>query len=1022
MSKVYTIVALLIVSALFLSNNFTPPIGVSGAPGENTCSTCHNPPNPNLDGGVTLTGMPSVITPNTAYVLTVTSSNPNGVAVKSGFELTILNNLNQQAGTITPSNNQSSVITSGGRQYWKHNMGALTYPASHMVTWTGTWTSPGMPANTSITYYIACNIANGNGSSSGDLIVTDTGGGMLNGGGTSLSVAITSSTNLLCNGQNTGSATALAMGGVTPYTYTWSNGGSGATINNLAAGTYTVTVTDNSSATATASVVITQPSLLVLTAPTITNVLCNGGNTGSITAHASGGTSPYSFHWSTGGNTATISNLSAGAYMVTVTDDNGCTKSSTYQITQPASILISLISLTHESCSGQNDGAISISVSGGVNPIVADWSNGFSGLTINNLAPGAYSVTVSDNNNCTKSSTFTINAGGIVNITLNQQINVTCPGGANGSISVAASGGVAPYTYNWSNGASTSSINGLAAGSYTVTATDSHGCAFAKVYTITQPQPLVISIQQPTHNLCFGNSTADLTSSTSGGTSPYTSLWSNGVNGANNSNLVAGTYTVTVTDGNGCTSSNSATIIDPALVTVTISTTDETGVGLNNGTANATPAGGTGAFTYLWSNGGTTALITGLPPGTYTVTVADANACTASVSAQVDPFGCLLNLMLPADLTICEGDTAMIQPFVTGESGIITYLWSDGSTGDSLWVAHSGEYCLTITDGAGCQDEDCIVVAEIIIPPLNCTVTNESSPGAHDGAIVCQSGFASYFWSTGTNTESISGLSPGVYCVTVTDINGCTKAECFNVQPGNCLLSISSEVTGVSCYGDSTGTITITTINSLPPEDYIWSNGDTTATLVGLPVGQYNVTVTDATGCFATDNITVTSPDELMIGIDTIIDITQTPGSIHVTITGGRLPYFYLWLFPDGTQLSGFEDLDNLAQSGNYQLQVQDANGCLVTLTNIFVDTHVLVRPTDKIKSLKVYPVPADDMISVDIENEIEEVIISGMDGRLAKRFEYPLSTHLDISDLTPGWYIIRITDGKTWYIGRFVK
>src|SRR4029078_3883744 len=159
---------------------------------------------------------------------------------------------------------------------------------------------------------------------------------------------------------------------------------------------------------------------------------------------------PYSFDWSNGGSAATISNLAAGPYTVTVTDDNGCTKSATYQVTQPAAIVINLVSLTNESCFGAENGAITISVTGGVNPIFAEWSNGFIGTTISDLAPDTYSVTVTDNNSCTKTATYTINAGAIVNVNLNQQQNVTCPGGANGSISVTATGGTAPYTYNWS--------------------------------------------------------------------------------------------------------------------------------------------------------------------------------------------------------------------------------------------------------------------------------------------------------------------------------------------------------------------------------------------------------------------------------------------------------------------------------------------------------------------------------------------------------------------------------------------
>ncbi len=1023
MSKKYAIITLLAGIVLLLSFSANPPNGNTGAPGEGLCSNCHTLNGGTQNGSITVTGMPALIEPNTAYVLTVTNSNPNGIAVLAGFQVTILNSSNTIAGSITMPSSGSTVQLSNGRQYWEHNP-AQPYPGSNMVTWTATWTSPNMPPNTTITYYIAGNVANGNGNNSGDLIVTSTGGGMLNGGGTELSVSITNSTNVLCNGQNTGSATATAAGGVTPYTYNWSNGGSGPTINNLAAGTYTVTVTDNSAATATASVTITQPPLLVLSPPTITNVSCNGGNNGSIQAHATGGVPPYFFSWSNGSNGATISNLTAGSYSVTVTDDNGCTKTATYQVTQPALIVINLVSLTHESCSGANDGAITISVSGGVNPIFVEWSNGFIGTTITGLSPDTYSVTVTDNNDCTKTASYTINPGDTVDVTLNQIQHVTCAGGSNGSISVTATGGVGPYTYNWSNGATGPIITGLTAGSYLVTATDSHGCSVVEGYMINQPPPIVIQIMQPTQNLCFGDSTADLTSSVTGGVPSYSAIWSNGITGLNNSNLHAGTYTISVTDANGCSSTKSATITDPPQLTVTVSTTDETSVGANNGTATATSGGGTLPYLYAWSNGSTTSTITGLPPGTYCVTITDMNGCTASGCGQVDAFGCTLEVMLGQDLTICEDDTVIITPVVTGASGSFTYLWTDGSTGGSLQVSQSGEYCVTVTDQANCQDIDCVVITEIIIPPLTCPVTNESAPGANDGAINCDglTGIVAYLWSNGATTSTISGLSPGQYCVTVTDANGCSKSQCFIVQPGGCELEITSAQTNVACAGDSTGSITIAANHVTAPVVYAWSNGETTFMINNLIAGNYTVTVSDATGCFVSDSYSITEPDPITINLDSVAPVQDFPsGLIWITVSGGVPPYTYQWVDPVGG-IMNTEDLNNLSVFGNYSVTVTDANGCIAIMDSIFVDQDVAVNQVPHFKSLKVYPVPTDDVLIVEMESPIVDAFITGVDGRLYKRITNPSGHKLDVSELEPGWYMIRISDGQNWYIARMVK
>lgn len=1025
MNKKLSLLALFASAFLWFAFPNNPPNGNTGAPGESTCGTsCHSLGSGTQDGMVTITGLPGTIQPCTNYVLTVTSTNPNGVALKAGFQLTVLNGNNQLAGNLMSPSSGSAIETSSGRQYWEHNTPA-TYPASHIFSWTATWQSPSSPANTTITAYVANNIANGDGGDGGDLIKTASATGMLNGGASVLIASIPTTTPILCNGQSTGSATASSSGGIAPYTFNWSNGGSGQTISNLPAGTYTVTVTDNCGSIATSSTTLGQPPVLGFSSATISNISCNGGMNGSITAHGTGGVMPYSYNWSNGGSGATISNLSAGAYTVTVFDNNDCTKTAIYQITQPTAIVISLVSLTHESCFGADDGAITISVTGGVNPIFVEWSNGFLGTTITGLTPDVYSVTVTDNNSCTKTSSFTINPGAVVNINLNQQVNVSCPGGSNGSISVTATGGTAPYTYTWSNGASGSSVSGLIAGSYFVTATDSHGCDLVKGYTITQPQPIVIQIQQTSQNLCFGNSTADLTSSTVGGTSPYTSSWSNGVNNANNSNLPAGTYTVTVTDENGCTSSKSSTIVDPPQVTASVATTNETGVGLNNGTATVTPGGGTGAFTYLWSTGGTTPMIAGLAPGIYTATVTDANSCSTSASAQVNAFGCSLALMLGQDFILCEADTGLIMPFITGETGTITYVWSNGSTGDSLLVEHTGEYCLTITDGGGCQDMDCIVVTEIIIPEITGTVINESSPGSMDGSIQLDviPGIVTYLWNTGVTTPNLSGLSPGVYCVTVADVNGCSKSQCFNVQPGNCQISITSLQANNFCAGDSTGSISVTVNNGVPPVTFIWSNGDTTGTIGNLVEGLYAVTVSDATGCFATGEFVISDPAAIVITIDTVINISNLGGgAINVTVTGGMQPYQFVWTLPDGSQVSGTEDIDNLFLTGNYQLSVTDASGCNILSVLVFVDTDVAVNPVGIYKVLKVYPVPATDVLMVDMEKPISEVLLSGIDGRLCKRFDHPATNHLNVADLEAGWYIIRITDGTSWYIARMVK
>jgi hypothetical protein len=964
------------------------------------------------------------IEPNVTYPLTITNSNPNGVAVIGGFQMTILDESDNKAGDfVAGTNDPNSAITSFlGRQYWEHDPAQL-YPGSNSVSWTVSWKAPAMPPNETITWYAAINVANNNGNNGGDLIVTGMGSGMLNGGSLPLVVVIEETTNVLCNGGNTGSATALASEGSPPYTYTWSNGGAGQTISNLLAGTYTVTVTDNVGSTATASAVITQPTALVFQSPAISNVSCFGGNDGAITAAATGGVPPYFYDWSNGDTGASNTGLTAGSYTVTVTDANDCTKTATYQVNQPAVLEINLVSLNHETCNGENDGSITISVSGGTSPYFAEWSNGSIGNTVTGLAPDTYSVTVTDDNECTETATYTINPGGIVEVDLQQIQHVTCNGGNNGAISVIASGGVAPYTYAWSNGGTGPSINNLTAGNYLVTATDANGCDVVELYTVTQPGPINITISQTGQNLCAGDSLADLTAMVSGGIPPFAGLWSNGVVGLTNPDLPAGNYIISVTDGMNCSNTDSFTVTEPSPLIVTVSTTDETAEGANDGTASAFASGGTATYTYLWSNGQTTADITGLAPGTYTVTATDMNGCTSTGSGQVNAFGCTLDVFIQAvSLVVCdEEDVTSLEAVVSGATGNVTYLWSNGSTASSI-IAGSGEHCVTVSDDSACQDIECISIEIQPAPVLVCPVVNESAPGANDGSIQCDSleGFT-YLWGNGATTSGITGLAPGEYCLTFTYVLlGCEYVQCFIVQPGNCNLSITSIVTDAQCAGDTNGSIFVNVENATLPITYAWSNGGSSPVANNLAAGDYMLTITDAAGCGEIVSFTINEPSPIVATVDSIIHITAVPGAVLITPSGGTPPYSFEWTYPDGGS-STDEDISGLTAAGFYTLVIRDSKSCTDS-SQVLVELDLATGPNPVFKPLKVYPVPTEDVLHVEMEKQIVEALISGVDGRLYKRIMNPLSNLLPVGDLESGWYIIRITDGQSWYIARMVK
>jgi|GEM_PF-830147 len=839
-----------------------------------------------------------------------------------------------------------------------------------------------------------------------------------------LGVSITSSTNVLCHGQSTGSATAAISGGFPPYTYDWSNGQSSAEITDLAAGPYYVTVTDNNGSTAIAGVVITQPPLLEFEPPMIEDVSCNNEGNGWILADVTGGVSPYSYVWSNGETGPYVIDLVAGNYTVTVTDDNNCTQSESYQVQQPEELEINQVNLNNETCVASNDGEITISIVGGTNPATAVWSNGNTGTTVSNLAAGAYSVTITDNNDCTQTADYTILAGIPVETNLVLIHHVSCAGGTDGSVSVTGSSGIPPYVYLWSNGKTGSSIDELPSGSYSVTTTDDYGCSGTGTYQVNEPTAINTQIIESSQIQCAGDSTAGLSAMASGGTAPLAALWSNGIMGFENINLVAGIYSVTITDANACISMMSDTITEPLSISVNAMGTNETGSGANDGTAMSTPTGGVPAFSFLWTNGDTLSAISGLSPGTYIVTTTDANGCTAEGTAIVNAYGCALDIMAGADFNICEDDTIAIQPLVMGGSGTLSYLWSDGSTGESLSVNQGGEYCVTVTDEANCQDLDCIAINEIVIPPLTCPATDESAPGANDGSIQCDSlpGIISYLWSNDSTTSSIEGLFPGQYCVTITEQSGCMSTQCFYVQPGNCQMVVNVFITDILCAGDTTGAISLIVDSVATPITYAWSNGDTTATIGNLTPGNYSVTVSDANGCVDLNTFIISEPLPLAVVIDSIAPADDSgSGLIWVTVTGGTPGYRYEWTSPSEKPLNS-EDLNNLSVPGYYFFAVIDDNGCVFTLDSIFVDGGVAVDESPAYKSLKVYPVPAKEVLIIDTEKLISEVLILGIDGRVYKHIILPESNRLDIAELAPGWYVLRIFDGHSWYYARMVK
>jgi hypothetical protein len=531
-------------------------------------------------------------------------------------------NLRQSCAVTASATSTAAVCTNNGT--------ATATPASGATPYTYTW------SNTRTTQTIT-------GLAAGTYTVTvrDNAGCVVT--ATTIVSATTSTINATANSTNVGCTVNGSVslsgvsGGTAPYSYLWSNASTAQNLSNVAANTYTVTISDANGCTTTRSATVSNSAITINGSATTTNTAC-GANTGSATASASNGTAPFTFLWSNGAAGATANALSAGSYTVTITDANGCQGVVSNVVVANSNGPSASTTANNPTCATGNNGSIVLNISGGTTPYNILWSNNQTTSTATGLGAGTYTATITDANNCqfTVNSSLTAPAAIAVNGTTN---NPTCATSTNGSINVTATGGTGTLSFNWSSGQNTANASGLGAGSFTVSVIDGNGCVQTANFSLTAPSSVNLGTPTVVNAACNGiNNGSIFLNSLSGGTAPYGFSWSTGATTQSITGIGAGGYFVTVTDANGCTSVNSSAIMVSAGASpsVAINKTDVTVAGANNGTASATVTGGNSPFTYLWSNSATTASISGLAPGSYTLTVTDANGCQGTGTVNIN--------------------------------------------------------------------------------------------------------------------------------------------------------------------------------------------------------------------------------------------------------------------------------------------------------------------------------------------------------------------------------------------------
>ena len=858
-----------------------------------------------------------------------------------------------------------------------------------------------------------------------------------------------------------GNALATPIYGTAPYTYTWTpSGGNAATAMGLSPGNYTVSMTDANGIVATATVAIVLPaSPLVANISSFTNVNCFGGNTGSTVASVSGGTPGYTYTWSpSGGNTSTASGLVQGTYTLNVTDANGCTTNTTVTIAQPAAALSASIttSVNGGTCSGGSTNA-TVTINGGTPSYTYAWSpTGGNSATTNSLMPGTYTVNITDANNCAASSVLTVTApASALSVGISSFSNLNCATNNTGSVTAVVTGGAPAYTYTWSpSGGNATIATNLGVGTYTIHVKDANSCTTNTTVTITKP---VVSISSSANVNCFGNNTGAASATVSGGTAGYTYTWlPSGGNTANASNLTGGTYTISVTDANSCTTNTTVTIAQPAALSTNITSNNVTCFGLSNGTATVAATGGTGTYSYSWSNGQTSPVVTGLsannplglihywdmnntlpaggaggtnlsplnaeystfPAGSAYLSLGGASSASytldnGSGGSTINEFPVLGNdtsSTAAGNLYIRARNPNQNVPFyfylptTNYENVILSFATELSSAGKGVL-----SYSYSIDGGTTYS----LVPTSCLTPSNNpytpgttwgkTTVNFSSIPGVNNNP---------NFIFVATNTLSATGnyrldnvalqgenMNAATYIATVTDGNGCINTASVTItQPASALTANVSSSTNVSCFNVNTGAASVSVSGGTSGYTYTWSpSGGNTSTANNLAAGNYTVNIADANNCTTNTNITITQPASALNAVITSTNVNcfgNNTGAASVLVSGGTSGYTYTWS-PTGGNAATASGLTG----GTYTVNIADANNCA---TNTVV---TIAQPSSNLSA-----VITSTNISCNSSGVATAIVTGGTAG-----YTYTWSPSggnaATANDLTAGNYTVNVTD-----------
>lgn len=874
---------------------------------------------------------------------------------------------------------------------------------------------------------------------------------------TTLAVTVDNFTDATCTGECDGTAEISVTGASGNVSFTWSSGEETQNAVELCAGINYVTVTDENSCTAIAEVIIDEPSPLDVS-HTTNDPSCVGSDDGSGEILVSGGTQPYNFVWPNNESiTESASDLTAGTYVVTVSDANSCGPiEETLILTDPDTIKFDL-TFTATNC-GDSTGSATISnITGGTgdpaNYSIAwshpDWTVDSTGTSLNNLWVDYFTVVVTDENGCTQDSVFSIIDNSTIDLIVDTIYHVTCNGAANGGAEVSSTGTTNPI-FTWNNGQTGPVLSNVAAGTYTVKLTDG-SCERNQIVDITEPDTIQNDIILTT-TLCAGDATASFYAETSGGTGDYTYIWTNT---ASDTVSVMDTvidvapdwYFVEIYDENMCLYNDSIEIIEPDSIKLTVTTT-ETACDDSTGTATVSATGGLAPYSYYWYllkdesivlANNDQAAIGDLWVDVFVVQVTDSLGCVAYDTVEIKDVSNIdfsYNVINHVScLSQCDGSVALTNPIggtTDGSDFGYDVTWDNGEAGDTAFALCVGFTNVTVTDAIGCKavkaieitDEDALTITNIM-RQNNINASGDCNGNAEvevSGGVDDEGAYNyDYAWSNGESTKKITGLCEGWYYVTVTDLNntnGCQVNDSVYIAKDP-LRYMIADMDSVKCFGDSTGYITIQALGGYPGGYvYNWSTGQVdntlnSSTIDSLVAGWYYFTISEEFGLNAiNDSIQITQPDlyhpEYNI---TATHCYDSSGVIEINeglSTGGTKPFVYEWSHPTW---ASFPDADSSGMNisnlwvSDYFVTITDSNECQVIDTVFMPDDSDFNIDLQITSEVRCYDWNTGEL-ATNPENGATPYNFSWSTGDEGEEYE-------NLTSLVAGNYAVTVTDNE---------